>query len=63
MQFNQNKPLSKKKEEEQRVRGKRYRLIRKAREGDAEAVTKAREDHQITKVWTQEEIDAYEKNG
>ena len=58
MQFNR-KP-SKKNEEQQRERGRRYRLIRKARDGDTEAKAKLREKHSITKVWTPEEIEAYE---
>ena len=64
MQLNigSNRPLSKKKEEEKRARGKRYRLIRKARAGDATAIARLRDEHSITKVWTQEEIEAFEDN-
>ena len=62
MQSSTNRPLSKVKEEEKRERGQRYRLIRKARRGDPEAITKLREEHSITKVWTQEEIKAFEDN-
>ena len=50
------------KEEQKRERARRYRLIRKARGGDAKATAKLQEKHRITKVWTQEEIDAYEGN-
>ena len=50
------------KEEEKRARGKRYHLILKARGGDPEAIAELREEHSITKVWTQEEIAAYEDN-
>ena len=60
MQLGSNRPLSKQKEKEKLQRGQRYNLIRKARQGDSAAVAKIREEHQITKVWTQEEIDAYE---
>ena len=60
MQVNSNRPLSEKKEEEKRERGQRYRLIRKARRGDPEAIARLREEHSITKVWTQEEIEAFE---
>ena len=45
-----------------RKRGQRYHLILKARGGDTEAIAKLREEHSITKVWTQEEIAAYEDN-
>ena len=62
MQINRSGPLSKKKEEQKRERARRYRLIRKARQGDAGALAKVREEHQITKVWTQEEIKAHEDN-
>ena len=54
--------LSKPKEEEKRARGKRYRLIRKARRGDPAAITRLREEHGITKVWTQKQIEAFEDN-
>ena len=60
MQLSSNRPLSKHKQEEKHARGMRYRLIRKARGGDAEAIATLREEHSITKVWTQEEIEAYE---
>ena len=62
MQINTGKgrPLSKHKQEEQIRRGQRYRLIRKARRGNPEAIARLREEHGITKVWTQEEIAAYE---
>ena len=62
MQLSTNRPLSKKREEERRARGQRYRLIRKARGGDPEAIARLREEHNITRVWTQEEITAYEDN-
>ena len=55
-----NRKPSKKNEEQQRARAKRYRLIHKARGGDAKAMAKLREEHGITKVWTPEEIEAYE---
>ena len=57
-----NRRPSKKNEEQQRERGRRYRLIRKARGGDAKALAKLREKHSITKVWTPEEIKAYENS-
>ena len=57
-----NRRPSKKNEEQKRERGKRYRLIRKARGGDAKALAKLREKHNITKVWTPEEIQKYEDN-
>ena len=57
-----NRKPSKKNEELQRARGKRYRLIRKARDGDAKAIAKLREEHSITKVWTPEEIESYENS-
>lgn len=59
MQFSPNKPLSKMKEEEKHERARRYDLIRRAREGDAEAVSELRRKHRITKVWTQEEINTH----
>ena len=62
MQINRSGPLSKRKEEQKRERARRYRLIRKARGGDAKATAKLQEKHGITKVWTQEEIEAYEDN-
>ena len=52
--------LSRPKEEEKRERGQRYRLIRNARRGDPKAIARLREEHGITKVWTKEEIEAYE---
>ena len=60
MQF--SRKLSKAKEEQKRERGKRYLLIRKARDGDTEAKAKLQEEHSITKVWTPEEIEAYENS-
>ena len=60
MQMGSNRPLSKQKEAEKRQRSQRYDLISNARQGDAEAMAKLREKHGITKVWTQEEIKAYE---
>ena len=62
MQLSFNIRPSKRREEEKRRRGKRYHLILKARRGDPEAIAKLREEHSITKVWTQEEINAYEDN-
>ena len=62
MQLNSNRPLSKKKEEEKRARGRRYRVIRKARGGDPEAIARLRAEHSITKVWTQKEIATFEDN-
>ena len=57
-----NRKPSKKNEELQRARGRRYRLIRKARGGDTKAMAKLQEEHGITKVWTPEEIEAYENS-
>jgi|SaaInl7_200m_RNA_FD_contig_51_1433583_length_405_multi_7_in_0_out_0_1 hypothetical protein len=60
MQSSSNRPLSKAKEKEKKERGLRYRLISDAREGSDEAKAKLRDKHGITKVWSQEEIEAYE---
>ena len=61
-QINTNRPISKAKEEEKPRQGQRDSLISEARLGDAKAVTRLRKRYGITKVWTQEEIDARESS-
>ncbi len=52
---------SKRNEEKEREVAKRSNLISKAQRGDAKAVAELKNNHGITKVWTKEEIEAYEQ--
>ena len=58
--MNINTKQSSRKEAEMRHRSARQRLIDKAAKGDETAIEELRERHSITKVWTKEEIEAYE---
>ena len=56
-----NVKRSKRNEEKEREVAKRANLIRKARRGDSQAADVLRDRHGITRVWTNEEIAAYEQ--
>jgi hypothetical protein len=56
-----NVKRSKRNEEREREVAKRSNLISKARRGDAKAAAELKNNHGITRVWTKEEIEAYEQ--
>ncbi len=56
-----NVKRSKRNEEREREVAKRSKLISKASRGDDKAFAELKKNHGITKVWTKEEIEAYEQ--
>ena len=60
--MNQNYKQPSRREAELAERRKRGRLITRARQGDAKALAELQKRHGVTKVWTDAEIEAYERS-